>query len=195
VTISVRPPVAGPREPPITVFGSVASDRAGEEVILQIRRCGQRSFSNIGVAYTVAGGSWTTHLSYSINMTVRAAWRDRLSSEVAVGARARVTLDRLSATRWEAGVGAQTSFWRKRVLIQRFDRRLDHWTTVKTVVLTEQIGDKPPLGGSPPGLGGGIFTRGKFSASFPQGTLVRVFVPLSQARPCYLAAASNLIQT
>lgn len=195
VTILARPSVAGPREPPVTVFGSVDSDKAGEAVVVQAKDCGQRSFNNVGVAYTLEGGSWSTHLSQSINRTVRAVWNDNLSAEITIRARARVVLDRLSARRWEVGVGAQTQFWRKRVLIQRFDRRLGTWATLRTVVLTEQFGSQRPNGGSPPGPGGGMWTSAKFTMSIPEGTLLRAFLPLSQARPCYLAGASNLIQT
>lgn len=68
-------------------------------------------------------------------------------------------------------------FWRKRVLFQRFDRRLGTWATVRRVVLTEYTG----------------YTA--FTASVPKGCLVRVVLPLSQARPCYLAGYSPLLRT
>ena len=68
-------------------------------------------------------------------------------------------------------------FWRKRVLFQRLDRRLGTWATVKKVVLTRSTG--------------GV----TFRAPVPKGSLVRAVLPLSEARPCYLAGYSPLLRT
>jgi hypothetical protein len=87
-------------------------------------------------------------------------------------------------------VSATVQFWRRYVILQRFDRRRGTWIDVRRLVLSEQ-----------PGGGGGAappFQRVSyvnvltepFRAPVPKGTLVRVVFPLSQARPCYIAGVS-----
>jgi hypothetical protein len=184
VTIDARPTLLSARQGTTTLFGAVENRRAGEVVTIQVKDCGQRSFRGVASATTQAGGGWSTTYGPGINTTVRAMWNGAVSSQVTVRQRAAVVVDQLSARRFEVGVGARAQFWRKRLLFQRFDRRLGTWTILKTVVLTETVGSA-----------GGIWSSAKVTASLPKGTLVRAVLPLSQARPCYLAGYSNMLRT
>lgn len=172
-----------------TLYGSVSADRADEIVTIQARDCGAptHAFRDVAEARTREGGSWSLEFSTGITSTLRAAWREQVSSPIIVRQPARVQLAPLaSGRRFRVTVGGKTQFWRKRVLIQRFDRRLGTWKLMRAVVLTET--------GGFPGYGGAV-TWADFRFSLPRGTLVRAVFPRSQARPCYLAGVSKLVRT
>jgi hypothetical protein len=189
VSILARPGVAlgGSR---VTLFGSVDSGRAEEIVTIEAKDCGSstQSFREVAAARTQDGGGWSVEYSPGITTTLRAVWKSNTSAQVIVRQRAWIQLRRLpgSPREFEVSLGGRSHFWRKRVLIQRFDRRLGTWTTVKSVVLTET--------GGFPGYGG-VRTWEKFTASIPRKSQIRAMFPLSQARPCYLAGVSKLLRT
>lgn len=179
VTISARPTVTGWLQP-LTLFGSVESRRADEIVTIEAKDCGQPSYREVDSARTREGGDWSTQFSTLINTTLRAVWNDRASAPITVRARPGVLLRRRSARRFDLSVQAHSGgamFWRKRALFQRFDRRLGTWATLRRVALTEYNGST------------------EFRASVPRGSLVRAVLPLSQARPCYLAGYSSQVRT
>jgi hypothetical protein len=187
VTINVRPrTVVGNR--PVTLYGTVDSDREGEEVTIQAKDCGRAQFfTGVESVQTHAGGSWSLEFNQGVSSTVRAVWRGEASAPVTVQARAWLQLRRLPASRtFEATVIAARQFWHKRVELQRLDRRLGKWTRVRSLLLTEQ--------GAFPGYRV-IRTWTRFTPPVPKGTLIRVVLPLSQARPCFLAGTSNTWRT
>ena len=181
VTIEARPTVTRWLQP-MTLFGSVDSRRAEEIVTIQARPCGSPSqfFTNVDTARTSDGGGWSTEFRVLVNTTLRAVWNDRPSAQITVRARPGVLLRRRAARRFDVSVQGPSGgemFWRKRVLFQRLDRRLGTWATVKQVVLTDSNG------------------AATFRASVPRGSLVRAVLPISQARPCYLAGYSSQVRT
>lgn len=188
VTMTARPILLGPNGQ-VSLFGSVESGRADEVVSIQAKDCGSssQSFREVAEARTQEGGTWATEYLPGINTTLRAVWRNNASPQIAVRERAYV---RLVPRRFGRGltvtVVAKTQFWRRHVLLQRFDRRLGTWKLVKRVVLTET--------GASAGSGG-IGTWAEFRARVPKGTLVRALLPRSQARPCYLPGVSMLVRT
>jgi hypothetical protein len=188
VTIAARPSIETGDGRPLTVFGSVENAGAGEAVDIQAKDCRQQFFRGVAGATTREGGAWSTTMPPSgITTTLRAVWKDTASAPITVRARPRVELrppPRGAERRFRVIVVAKAQFWRKRVLIQRFDRRLGVWTSVKSVVLTETGGG-----------GAYVATEAKFRATLPKRTLIRAVFPRSQARPCYLAGYSNLLRT
>ena len=172
-----------------TLYGAVATDRADEIVTIQAKDCGAPTpaFRDVAAARTREGGSWSLEFSTGITSTLRAIWKDSVSAPITVRQRATVRLLPLaSRSGFTVTVSGKTQFWRKRVLFQRFDRRLGTWKLVKAVVLTET--------GGFPGYGGAA-TWAEFRARLPKGTLVRAVFPRSQSRPCYLAGVSKLVRT
>jgi hypothetical protein len=183
-TIFARSATLGATEP-AQLFGAVANGREGEEVTIQAKECGSDSFRVVGGTMTRRGGGWSLEYLPSINATVRAVWNGTPSSEIAVRQRAFVQLKKLVARPgYEVIVTAKSPLWRKRVTVQRFDRRIGRWVAVKSVALTDQAVAN-------------VFRHfsAKLTLSLPRGTLVRAFLPLAQARPCYLAGASRLLRT
>ena len=178
VTITAQPTVARWLQQ-VTLFGSVESRRADEIVTIEAKDCGQQAFRELKSARTLEGGGWSAQFSTLINTTLRAVWSGRASAPITVRARPGVLLRRRSSGRFDLGVQAQSGgavFWRKRVLFQRFDRRLGTWITVRRVVL-------------------GSTGSTTFRASVPKGSVVRAVLPPSQARPCYLAGYSSQVRT
>jgi hypothetical protein len=179
VTIEARPTVTRWLQS-ITLVGSVDTRRAEEIVTIQAKDCGQQTFREVESARTSEGGGWATQASILTTTTFRAVWDGRTSSQVTVRARPGVLLRRRSANLYDVrvqGSGGSSPFWRKRVLLQQLDRRLGSWRTVKRVVLTQSTENTT------------------FRASVPKGSVVRAVLPLSQARPCYLAGYSSQVRT
>jgi len=182
VTIFARPSIASSKDP-VTLFGSVDNRKANEVVEIQAKDCGQTAFHAAIAVRTEEGGRWSTEFPGGISSTVRAVWMGEASPQVTVRVRAWLQLRQLPASRtFAVAVVAARQFWHRRVVVQRFDRRLGTWSRVKTVLLTEQ--------GAFPGSGA-IKTSARFTVPVPKGTPVRVVLPLSQARPCFLAGVSN----
>lgn len=183
VTLFARNTVIGPAAPVATVFGSVDNGRAGETVTVQAKDCGSQFFRALAETETHAGGGWSLEVSTGITSTIRAVWKDSASSQVTIRQQANVFFDRQrSGSGFRVGVGAKRSFWHKRVLIQR--RQGGAWKTAKTVVLTDSAASSGTLS----------WTESTFGLSVPNGTLVRAVLPLSQARPCYIAGISRTVR-
>ena len=182
VTITARPTVvgyAGMSE----LFGSVDSRKEGEEVTIQAKDCGKDFFRVVAGTTTRDGGGWSTNYYPSITTSVRALWNDVASRQVMIRQRAPIRLSKTrSAGRYAVTIVGKKTFWRKRASIERFDRRLGTWSTLRSVVLTES--------GGTGGGGGFVYSSAEFTARVPKGTQLRAVFPLSQARPCYLAGTS-----
>jgi hypothetical protein len=182
VTMFARPTIIPAINPWTTLYGSVESGKAGEGITIQAKDCGSSFFRVASGATTEEGGGWSIRYSPGINTVLRAVWDGKASNQVSVRQRPFVRLEQRGRNEFRVGAGssprggmpggAQASFWRKRMLFQRFERRLGSWVTVKQVVLTDS--------------GAGT----SFRAALPVGTLVRALLPLSQTRPCFLSGVS-----
>lgn len=185
VTLAARPSVVR-WGTPITLFGSIGSGRADEVVTIEMKECGVPGsmFREAAAAHTHGGGAWSTEWGLRTTTTFRAKWGGDTSAEITVRQRPYVQVSHRFGRRFDVFVRALSSFWRRQVLIQRFDRRTGTWVKVKSVVLTESTGS-----------GITAVSSTSFRASIPRRTLVRAVFPRSQARPCYLAGYSNLLRT
>lgn len=185
VTIAARPTIVPP-DKPTTLFGSIDSGKANEEVEIQAKDCGQSFFRAVAGTRTEEGGGWSTEFFPAITTSVRAVWRGQASTQVTVRQRAilRFSSKPFDRTRFVVSVVAKAQFWKRKVTIQRFDRRLGRWVAFRSVVLTEQ--DAP---------GAFVWTSAEFTARLPKGTMLRAVFPASQARPCYLSGTSLPVRT
>jgi hypothetical protein len=189
VTLSARPTTLGPSAR-VFLSGAVDGRRAGELVTIQARDCQAvpNAFRDVAETRTEEGGAWSIAYAPGVGTALRAVWKNHESGPVAIRQRANVTLRQSASGRLWAGVLAKTQFWRKRVLIQRFNRRIGTWSTVRTVLLTE-------TGAGAPGTASFVWSYADFRLRVPTGTLLRAVFPLSEARPCYLGGASTLVRT
>lgn len=190
VTLVARPTVHGGRGPQVTLLGSVASGKANEDVTIEAKECGQTSFRGITVTHTHEGGGWSLQYRPAMNTTLRAVWKDAKSTPVSIQERAWIQLGSRQrpgkGLAFEVEISAKHQFWRRHVVVQRFERRLGRWTDIKKVVLT----DTAAQGGS-----SYVWSSGEFRLFVPRGTLIRAVFPFSQARPCYLTGYSNQLRT
>jgi hypothetical protein len=180
VTLVVQPPIVSTGDQRMTIFGAVDSGKAGEKVTIQFKACGLLPvrFRDAFETTTDAGGRFSLDELRPFNLGVSGVYRavsgDDISAEIPVRQRAYVSLRPLGGGRFEVRAGGKVSFWRRFVLLQRFERARGVWITLRRVVLTEGHGSSLP-----------------FRPRVPTGTRVRAVLPLSQAKPCYLAGVSQ----
>jgi hypothetical protein len=197
ITLVVQPTLIRDSSQRLTIYGSVASGKAGESVTVQFKGCGfYPSFRDAFETTTTAGGSFTFAQLQPFNRgpgVFRAVSGDAVSTETAIRQLADVHLRYPRNGRTVASVSAFASFWHKRVLLQRYDRKLGVWKTMRRLLLTEQGGGTtgPGIPDYPRPAG---YATEPFRPGVPKGTQVRVAVPLSVARPCYLAGVSETRQ-
>jgi hypothetical protein len=183
VTIATRERVLRKGQTFVNLFGSVSTDKADEVVTLEGKECGPHapSFVPWGIPpVTRAGGGWSITTHIRTTTSYRAKWAGATSAPVTVWARPWVRLRSRGAGRYEAEAGGHANFWSKRVQIQLRNPRLGTWTTLRTVVLDTSRG---------------TFAESTFTLKLPRGRLIRAVLPLSQARPCYLAGFSVPLRT
>ena len=174
----------------VTLYGSVDSRKADEEITIEGRECGQTEWRVATGAHSAQGGSWTTQYAPTITTTVRAVWDGARSAPLTIQNRVWVQLNTRARSAqgfgFRVAVTSQLQMWKRYVVVQRYERRLGRWRDVKKVVLTET--------GAAPGSSY-IWTSANFHVNVPAGTKIRATFPLSQARPCYLAGYSNQLET
>jgi hypothetical protein len=182
----VQPTIIRSTSDRMTIFGSVSGGEAGKKVTIQFKACGLQpiQFRDAFETTTQAGGGFSLAELSPFNLGVSGVYRavsgGEVSAEIRVRQRVAVYMRPLSGGRFEVWVGGRVSFWRRFVLLQRFERRRGVWITMRRLLLTEG-------------------RAGNYSAPFrprvPRGTQLRAVLPLSQARPCYLAGYGPIFRT
>ncbi|MDQ4082020.1 MAG: hypothetical protein M3123_03920 [Actinomycetota bacterium] len=196
VTITARPSIAlapqSPRYEPLVLTGSIPSPSAGTTVTVQANECSYPGWRDVTTTRTATGGRWQVAFDAASGMgltktTFRARWRRAVSRPVVVLARPGVELEQMKRMRWMVSLRALRSFLGRRGHLQRWDREASRWRTIKTFRFTEKLT-------LPPGAqtAAGVWSETTFRQRIARGTLVRVYVPRSQLRPCYLAAYSTI---
>jgi hypothetical protein len=189
VTLVVQPTVVARTDQRMTIFGSVSSGKAGDKVTIQFKACGLQpiQFRDAFETTTRAGGDFSLEGLHPFNLGVSGVYRavsgGEVSPEIRVRQRAAVYMRPLRSGRgrFEVWVGGRVSFWRRFVLLQRFERARGVWITVRRLPLTESVGQSS--------------ATPAFRPRVPKGTTIRAVLPLSQARPCYLAGYGPLMRT
>jgi hypothetical protein len=186
LTLAVQPTIIRSTSDRMTIFGSVSGGEAGKKVTIQFKACGLQpvQFRDAFETTTRAGGGFSLEELRPFNLGVSGVYRavsgGEVSAEIRVQQRVAVYMRPLSGGRFQVWVGGKVSFWRRFVLLQRFERRRGVWITMRRLVLTE-------------GFAQGYSAR--FRPRVPRGTQLRAVMPLSQARPCYLAGYGPIFRT
>ncbi len=200
ITLVVLPTIIRNSNERLTIYGSVSSAKADEKVAIQFKACGlyPLQFRDTFETTTRAGGGYSLAELRPFNRGVSGVFRavsgDSVSAEVRVQQRAGVYLRILRGGRYQASVSATLGFWRRYVLLQRFDRARGVWITLRRLVLTEQGGGSGPAPPFQTVTWVSTWTD-PFRPAVPKGTSIRAVFPLSQARPCYLAGYSQIRTT
>jgi hypothetical protein len=200
--LAVRPALTALHQP-VTVY--VTSVEPGgwtsfEPVRVQFKECGRsptRFRDAVEVPPTliqtsplVSTGNWIAVITPLANGTLRATiGRIVSSNEVIVQTRANVRLAPTGRGRFRADVQARLSFRGKRVRIERYDRGESAWVLLRTVVLDRTSGETSA------GIRYVWSRSDEFALKLPAGAKLRAVLPLSQAKPCYAAGYSKVLQT
>ena len=194
ITLVVQPRTIENQSQRLSIFGSVDSGRADQKVVVQFKACGLTppQFRDAFETTTSEGGGYSVPDRFNLGVSgvFRSVSGDSVSAEVPVQQRVGVSLRALGSGRFQVSASGTVSLWRRYVLLQRFDRRRDVWVNVRRVVLTESGGGGGP---APPfQTVSRIFVLSEpFRPSVPRGASIRVVMPLSQAKPCYIAGVSQ----
>jgi hypothetical protein len=176
VTMQARSTVVRGGENSVDVFGTISSGAEGEYVAVAGKECGipGSSFRAVGSGTTTVGGNWEGSAAIVTTTTLRAEWKSAISDTVVIRARAWVMLAKRQGA-YVLSVGlAAGRLDGKRVTIQRLTPA--GWKRLQTVVMKSAV------------------ERG-LRFKVPKGTSIRAVLPLSQAKPCYLAGYSNIVRT
>jgi hypothetical protein len=182
--IKVEPATIGWLKPS-QLSGSFVGARHDDPIEIEERRCGAPVFTGLMEVPSDPEGDWHVFVSPPITTTYRARFRGDVSGTATLRVRPNVSIRELSRGRFLVTTLALKQFWRKTGVLERFNRSSGRWLRVKTFVFTE----------SGPTTGTTSVTNGRFRSRLPRGTLVRALLPSSQARPCYEAGVSNMLQT
>jgi hypothetical protein len=190
VTLSVSPRVvsfaSGQNSSVVLLTGSVASGRANEDLMIEVRDCGLRSFVPLRRAHTDQAGAFHEPDAPAISRTYRVRAGAAVSAPVSVQVRPGVRFEQDGPSRYSAGTIALRFFNGAKGRFERFNRSTGRWVLVRRVTLLRQ---------SAPRGAGWAYSGANFRARVPKGTLVRFVLPRDQAKPCYLAGYSVIFTT
>jgi hypothetical protein len=172
---------------PVTITGGVGSGQAGIDIYIDAQSCGDGRWEVISGAHTGPGGGFTAEFGAGVNLLVRARAEEATSNVVKIQQRPSVTLQQRPRGTFWVDVNAGRSFWKKRVVLERYIPSARTWRSVRAAALAHS--------GSRPGSAFIWSKTEKFHQRVAKGTLVRATLPLAQAKPCYAAGYSNLLRT
>lgn len=191
VTLSVNPRVvtfaSGSESNSVVLLtGSVASGRENQDLMIEVRDCGSRSFVPLRAAHTDRGGGFHEPDAPAISRSYRVRTGSAVSPAVAVQVRPAIRFEQDGPSRYSVSTIALRFFDGARGRFERFNRATGRWALVRRVTLRRQ---------SAPRGAGWAYSGTAFRARVPKGTLVRFVLPRDQARPCYLAGYSLIFRT
>jgi hypothetical protein len=164
-----------------TLFGTVPGAGANEEVVIEAKECGARSYLFVERTHTNASGAYRTERGVALRTSFRARARGAVSRPVTVQTRPGVRFEHEGGRRYNVWIIASRFFDGRRGRLERFDSTRRRWVLVKRVLIRRQ---------SNPGH---AQTGARFTAPAKRGWLVRFVLPRDQARPCYLAGYSPIV--
>jgi plastocyanin len=155
-----------------TLSGSVSSQLVSEPVVLSAQPYGEKTVKQVDAATTTTNGTFQFAVNPTIQTVYEAKWRTATSSPVTVLVRPRIGLG-LSGRIYTAKATSDASYQGHYVLAQRHTAY--GWTTMKRVFL-------------------GASSQAKFRLALPRGrSLVRVYMPATQAGAGYIAGWSRIV--
>jgi hypothetical protein len=169
-----------------TVTGGVGSGQSGIDVYLESRACDKTAWEIVAGPHTEEAGRFAVDIGAGINRLIRARVEGATSNVLAIRQRPSVTLQQRPPGRFWVHVNATRPFWQKRVVLQRYVPSSRNWRDIRSVRLTDS--------GSSPGSPFTWAETEKFREQIAKGTLIRATLPLSQAKPCYVAGYSNMLR-
>jgi plastocyanin len=166
-----------------TLTGAVSSAQASERVGVTAGACGSTALANVATVSTAAGGTWTLAVRPLQRTVYQARWRNVSSAQATVNVRPRVTVRKLTRSRFLVRVAAAQSFGGKVVSLQRYVPSARRWVRVRFVVLRTISAGNPT-----------IVSGATARAGVRAGTRVRAVLGQGQVGACYVASISNTVR-
>lgn len=165
----------------VTLSGTDASHRAGENVDVYGQQCGASAASKVTTVQTTTNGAFTASVQPLMNTTYSVKVKSSTSPSVAVTVRPRVHLGKVAPHRYSIRVNAASSFAGKVATYQRYNGT--RWIAVRSVTLRANSTGVAPT----------VISSASFRSSLRSRVRVRVVLSQAQVGGCYLAGISNTI--
>jgi hypothetical protein len=163
----------------IALTGTAGDGKAGKTVYIEAKDCNASFFRVVGAATTAAGGSWSTTAPVGITSSFRARFNGAYSNTVLVRKRVDLSLARMPNSR--VFVASAHNGWQLKGRPIRLERHTSSgWALVGQKKLKQDA------------VWGNTYATFKIRRS---GLRLRAFMPLSSARPCFLAGASSVVDS
>lgn len=163
----------------IALTGTAGDGRAGKTVYVETKECNASFFRVVTAATTAAGGSWSATAPVNITSTFRARFGRAYSNTVLVRKRVDLSLAKMPNSR--VFLASAHSGWRLKgrpIRVERYTR--SGWALVGQKKLKQDA------------------VWGHTYATFTirrTGLRLRAYMPLSSAKPCFLAGASSVVDS
>lgn len=167
----------------VVLSGSVANGKAGETVTIAEQAQGSSDLSKTITATTDASGSFSVAVEPRIHTAFVASAGTAKSAPVDVVVRPRLQLRHTGYHRYGLRVSAARSLVHKVGLVQRWNRRLHVWVSIRRIQLT----------GFSFGLSPTVVSSTSFRLPRLGGVMIRVMMPLRQTVPGYISGSSDAL--
>ncbi len=167
----------------VTLTGTLSNQKAGENVDVLAKACGQTKVTKVTTVQTTTGGAYIAVVKPLKNTVYTVKAKNTSSPAVTVKVRPRLRLGKVALHRYSLRVFAARSFAGKYGTLQRYNATLGRWVTVKRVLLRANSTGIAPT----------VISSVSFRSTIPARLRVRVILPQLQVGSCYLLGRSNVI--
>jgi plastocyanin len=182
LTLAVKPQLViyGGR---VTLTGTLSNQKAGENVDVLAKPCGQTAATKVTTVQTTTGGAYTAVVQPLKNTAYTTKVKSTTSPTVAARVRPRLRLRKLAPHRYSLRVFAARSFAGRFGTFQRYNGTLGRWVNVKRVLLRANSTGVAPT----------VISSVSFRSTIRPMLKVRVVLPQLQVGGCYRPGRSNVI--
>lgn len=167
----------------VTLTGTLANGKAGEQVTIEAKQCDAAVFSKLVTVTTTTGGAFTSTAQPLKSTAYQVRSKNATSAQTTVRVRPRITLGKIAPHRFTVRVRAAQSFAGKYVVAQRYNVALRRWVSLRAAVL------RPGTGGIAPT----VVTSVTFTSTVKARTKIRVVMSQTAVGSCYAPGTSNAI--
>jgi hypothetical protein len=170
---------------PVTLSGTLTPAKANQQVTVHASACGSSKPINLARVKTAANGSFSTPATPTVATSYQATEKSLTSPTVTVSVKPLVVIKRVKRGSFTVSITAGLDLKGKTVLFQRYATLRKRWVQVKKVTLTTSApGPAKPT----------VVSSAAFKSKVAKRARVRMSFTKTQAGPCYLPAASNVVR-
>jgi hypothetical protein len=167
----------------VVLTGAVANGTPGETVTITEKAQASTALDTTVTTTTDASGSFTITVQPRIHTAFVASAGSSKSDPVDVVVRPRVQLRHMGFHRFAVRVSAARPLLHRVAIVQRWNRRLHVWVSIRRVHLTSTVTTSSPT----------VVSTVGFRLRHLSGVRIRVMLPLSQTVPGYITGTSGAL--